>query len=117
MAPSARWRGKADRLRIALTREPIDCRTTGKRQAQEPRGFIECLARRIVASSRDDTQRVWCVDVDELRMAARHEQREKGVFRLDLRLEKGREDVAVQMIDRVQRLARRERERLGRGDA
>ena len=55
--------------------------------------------------------------LDELRVPARDEQREKRVRRRLVALEKRREEVAVQVVDRVERQAGRERERLGRRDA
>src|SRR5665213_4177841 len=52
------------------------------------------------------------IDLDQLRVAARDQQREERVLRRLLALEKGGEQMAVQMVDRVQRQVGGERERL-----
>jgi Fe-S cluster assembly protein SufD len=109
--------GKRDRFGVARARETIDLGAAGKRQPEEARGFIECFARGIVARFRDDAKIRRIVDGDDLRVTARDQEREKRVRRLDAGVDERRENMAVKMIDGVERFARRICDRFCRCDA
>ena len=87
---------------IALAGQPVDGRSAGVAEAEQPRSFVERLARGVVESCPQHAKAAGLGDVDQQRVTAAREQAEKG--RLDrLRLEVERCNVTVQVIDRDQR--------------
>ena len=77
-----RWRGNGMRRRIALAGELVECRAAGKREPEQPRRLVERLARGVVARAPDDAHVRGDATCDELRVAARDEQREERIFRI-----------------------------------
>ncbi len=107
--------GEADRRRIAVAGRLVDRRPAGKGHAEYPGHLVVRLAGRVVDGGAERNYLPGHVRDEQQRgMAAGHEQghrrrRQRAVFELV------DGDVRGQVVDPVQRLAQRERIRLGRG--
>ena len=97
------WEG--ERFGIAFACERVDLRAAWIAQSQQTRGFIVGFAGGVVARAADDAHLRCRTDFDELRMAAGDEEREERIWRRFVAVEEGCEDVAVQMVDGVERFA------------
>ena len=117
MPASARWRGNACAFGLPVARERVQLRTARIGQSEQPRGLVVRFTGGVVAGAADDVHIGCGANVDELRVAARHEEREKRIGRFVVAIEKRREDVSVQVIDRVEWFVQREGERFGAGHA
>ncbi len=100
------------RLRVARLRQRLDARPAGIAEAQDLRGLVERLARRIVDRRREPAILAHAIDAQDLAMPARDEQQQIGEFEARVGEARG-ERMTLQMVDRDQRLARRHRQCLG----
>src|SRR5262249_22856960 len=94
---------KVERLRVAVTRKPVDLRSSWMAEAEQPRPLVERFAGGVV-DRRPEHARLAAValHVEEERVAAARKQTEEGrLERPGLQVE--RRDMAVQVIDRRER--------------
>ncbi len=99
-------------LRIAGPCQCLDAWPAGIAQAQDLGGLVERLSRRIVDRRRKPAILAHAIDAQDLAMPARDEQQQIGKFEARIG-EARRERMALQMVDRDQRLARCHRQCLG----
>ena len=105
-----------ERVRIALAAQLVQQRAAGIRQAQHARRLVKGLARRVVHRLAQQRIDAVIVHAHDVRMAAGGHQADKRRLQVPVR-DVVRADVALDVVDRDERLARRVRQRLRRGDA
>ena len=115
-------RGKTRSCATARSAALRDRRPARVAEAEQPAHLVERLARRVVDGRAEQPVREVVAHLDEERVPARHDQRDQRERRrLALRLagiqQPARVDVALEVVDRDQRLAVRPGERLGEVDA
>ena len=108
---------EGDRRGVALAGGPVDRRAARERQAEHAGDLVERLPRRVVDGAAQRLDVPAEVGHEQQRaVPARDQQRDRRLGeRPVLQLVDG--DVRGQVVDPVQRLAQRQRVRLGRGDA
>ncbi len=102
---------------LAVTRRAVDVRPARERQPEHPRDLVERLARGVVDRRAERSYVVGHVRHEEQRrVAARHEQRHRRLGQRPV-LQLVDAHVGGEVVDPVDRLVQRERERLGGRDA
>ena len=92
------------RRRVAASRHLVERRAAGIGKPQQTRRLVVGLAGGVVVRAAENAHACRRLDRHELGVSARDEQREKRIGWRLVAFEKRREDVAVQMVDRVKRL-------------
>ena len=100
-------------------RRPVDLRTAGVGQPEQPRDLVEGLAGRVVHGLAEQLDVGGQVAHEQQRgVPAADEQRDRGVLeRRRVGIEDVGGDVPDEVVDGVERRAERDRERLRRADA
>ena len=97
---------------IALARQRLHHRPAGIAQAQDLGRLVEGLAQRVVDRGRQPAVSPDALDDQDLAMSARNQQQQIGIVQRRIGQARG-QGVAFQVVDRDQRLAARQRQRLG----
>lgn len=100
--------------RVPLTGQTVNLCSAGITKAKQLRDFVECLSGSVVPGLAEQTIPPMSLDIEKQSMPAAHDQ--GGVRRHDILAEKGRQHVALQMINGEVRAARPQSQSLGRGN-
>ena len=108
--------GQLESGAVAGQRQLRQVRPAGIRQAHQLGRLVERLARRIINAFAEQLVAADAIDAHQLRMAARHQQRDEGKFRR-VGAQEGRQQMALQMMHAQHRLSECGRQRTGDASA